>query len=142
NLDKQRINPIIAYQPGQVENSPECRDVFHRFDQSMDYFPRVGAQCMTALERQCFQDCERQQFQGMTSYQQQTVAVASSQEMQRMVGGARLGALIDYGGYDRTWTRVFAHADLAARRTIYLHNDMQSERTDKYWNLASNFAFY
>src|SRR5699024_10473102 len=94
------------------------------------------------LERQCLQVCERQRFQGMTTYQQQTVAVASSREMYRMAGGARLDALIDYSGYDRTWTRAFAHADMNARRIIYLHSDMQKERVARFWNLASTFEFY
>src|SRR5699024_1375311 len=142
NLDRQRVNPIMVYQPSQVENSSERTGELHRFDQSIDQLPRVGGQCMTAHEQQCFQDAELQHYSNLSAYQAQVIEQASKREMARMTGNAKLDVVIDYSGYDRTWTRVFAHVDGPRRRIIYLHSDLVSERKARFWNLASTFSFY
>lgn len=49
-----------------------------------------------------------------------------SDEWRRLFGDARFDAVVDFSGYSRFWGQLLLHSP-AARRTIWLHNDMAAE---------------
>lgn len=142
NLDRWRINPVVAFLPGSIDAIQERETEFYRFDETMDFFPRSGRQVLTPREQQCLVDAQHQHFMRLSDNQEHVIANASAREFRRMTGAARFDALIDYTGYSQFWSRLFAHAGGDFRRIIYLHNDMQGEQQDRYRNLLSTFALY
>lgn len=142
DLDRSRVNPIIAFTASGVANNPERRSAFAQFDQAVDFFPRFGHQVLTKREGEYIEDAERQHFQYLSPEQNRVIAGAYEREFQRVVGCARLSALIDYTGYDQFWSRLIAYSGWRARKIMYLHNDMHGEQRAKFWNLLSTFALY
>lgn len=66
----------------------------------------------------------------------------------RIFGNLNVDVLIDYSGYNKVFTALFAFAPVE-KKAIFLHNDMQGEFDkkieDKYkhrWNLKSIFSMY
>jgi len=51
-------------------------------------------------------------------------------EMKRLFGNARFDYVVDFGGYNKFWSLLFAFSDIKWK-SIYLHNDMKEEYNKK-----------
>lgn len=142
NLDRNRVNPVLAFQPGSIEGKPEREAAFAQFDNTLDVLPRVGPQRFTARESRYLGQAQRQQYAGLSPAQEKTLTAAARREFMRLTGHSRFDVVIDYTGYDVYWSRLFALAAQDARRVIYLHNDMRGEQYGKYFNLPATFNLY
>lgn len=65
---------------------------------------------------------------------------AFKREFQRLFGDARFDYVIQFDGYSRYWTSVFANAN--CKKAIYLHNTMEREKISKYPSLEDVFKNY
>jgi CDP-glycerol glycerophosphotransferase len=142
NLDRKRVNPVLAFQPGSIEGKPEREAAFAQFDSTLDVLPRVGPQRLTARESRYLGQAQRQQYAGLSPAQEKTLTAAARREFMRLTGHSCFDVVIDYSGYGVYWSRLFALAAQDARRVIYLHNDMRGEQYGKYFNLPATFNLY
>ena len=67
---------------------------------------------------------------------------AFNREYRRLVGDAEFDVIVEFEGYSRYWTSVLAAAEGATKKVIYLHNDMEAERTVRFPYLQSVFELY
>lgn len=142
SLDYKRVNPVLAYQPGNIEGKSEREAAFAQFGDTLDILPRVGPQRFTALERRYLGQAQRQQYANLSPAQKVVISRAVQREFMRLTGHSHFDVVIDYTGYGIYWTRLFALAGGNARKVVYLHSDMHEEQYGRFFNLRSIFNLY
>lgn len=142
NLDRNKVNPVIANWPGAVSKNINSESFTYRFEDDVQHIPRVGSVVLTSKESQCLEDAQRNHFIQLTSFQKGIINEIYSREYLRFFGCAKFDALVDFTGYDQYWSRLFAFTQGDFRRVIYLHNDMLAEYNNKFNNLRSIFSLY
>ncbi|MBG9783667.1 glycosyltransferase [Shouchella lehensis] len=66
-----------------------------------------------------------------TEFVRKNIQVSAYQrEFKRVIGNTNIDVAIDFGGYNKFWTLIFAFADVK-KKCIFLHNDMMEEYNKK-----------
>lgn len=131
----------VAIDPHAINAFPERAERFGKLPSGCQIIGRVGQMCMTPEERWLMRTYDRTSTLSADEMWG-IVRRAHEREYMRCFGYGRFDALVQFEGYSRFWSGIFASGKPDARRVIYLHNDMQSEWNQKYPFLRGVFHWY
>ena len=139
NLDRNLVNPVIAFNPNPIENDEIKCEQFSALDYSLDFIPRYGNVNMTLEERYVRLRAEKLNYKDLSGEENIILKKMYLREFQRIFGNSRIDACVHFSGYDFFWSGILSSVD-NAEKIIYLHNDLYSEYLHKfpYLNIVFN----
>lgn len=139
-MDQERDTVTLTIDPDAVASAPERMERFSRVPSAVQVVARFGNMLLSPEER-WVRDYMNRCYRLPNERMWQVYKRAYAKEFERLFGGARFDALVDFDGYSIYWTSLFAFAPRSgARRTMYLHSDMYSEYRARFPNLVAIFA--
>lgn len=143
NIDKSRFSVAITIDPDAVSRYPERFEQFSRLPEKVQVLSRSGRMNLTIEEKWVIDVFNR--FNGLSNKAMLDVYQrAFTREFIRSYGYASFDTLIQFEGYSRFWSSIFAfpmNRD-TTRTIIYQHNDKYSEWVMRFPYLESIFRIY
>ncbi|MCC5824601.1 CDP-glycerol glycerophosphotransferase family protein [Alkalimonas sp.] len=140
-LSSEKIHPVIIFSPGNIEFNADCREQFDRIGYQHDFVPRFGNVLMTLEERAIRSYADQRRYHDISPEQHEVLDRMYAREYLRLLGHARIDRIVHFSGYDEFWTKVFASV-ANTQKSIYLHNDLYAEHTERFPFLQVNFSLY
>lgn len=131
----------VALDPHAITAFPARTERFGKVPVRCQILGRVGQMVMSPEERWLMRTYDRTSTLS-TDEMWDVTQQAHAREYLRSFGYGKFDALVQFEGYSRFWSGLFASAPGSARRVIYLHNDMRSEWQQKYPFLRGVFHWY
>lgn len=141
SLDKDKINPVVAFSPNGIETNPNNREQFSRLNYGMDFIPRYGSVVMTLEERYVRMRADKRKYEDLSVEEDLILSNIYSREFKRIFGNSKFQSVVHFSGYDEFWMKVLSSCP-HARKVTYLHNDLYSEWLYKFPYLATVFNLY
>ena len=141
HLDPKKISINIAIDPGNISGFEERLEAFNDLKDKLFVLPKAGIFNLEPEEQWLM----REDVFGMernNEEQEKIFAKAYQREFRRLYGDAKFDAIIQYDGYQRYWTTLFAYAKGDFKKIIYAHNDMQGEFYKRFPYLRGIFYLY
>ncbi|MBX7546024.1 CDP-glycerol glycerophosphotransferase family protein [Helicobacter turcicus] len=135
NVDREKFSIHLAIEGG-IDAFPERLALFNEVKDSCKVLPKVGTLNLSFVEYELM----RNFFIERNAAQEKIFAKAWQREFRRLYGESRFDSLIQYDGYNRYFSYLFAYAE--AKKFIYLHNDMQGEFYKRFPYLRGIFYLY
>lgn len=142
NLDAAGTRMFLAVEPASVKSEERRLEKFAQHPEHVQVLGRVGTQLMTAEERWVI---DKFNLTGDLASPElwDIYNGAFQREFRRMFGDATFDSVVCFEGYARYWAALFANTTSpAARKSIYLHNDMHLEWRHRFRYLESMFRLY
>lgn len=142
NLDPGSTRMFLAVEPSSVKSEERRLEKFAQHPEHVQVLGRVGTQLMTAEERWVI---DKFNLTGDLASPElwDIYDGAFNREFRRMFGDATFDSVVCFEGYARYWAALFANTtSRAARKSIYLHNDMHLEWRHRFRYLESMFRLY
>ncbi len=132
----------VTVDPWRLESFPVRRERLERLPQTVHILARAGFMVLTA-EEQWLVERFHSRYEVDDASIWPVLERAYRREFRRLFGDTRFAAVIDFSGYNRYWTSLFAlgGAD-GVRKLIYLHADMVEEQRLRYPALLTQFRLY
>ena len=141
NIDKNSVNPVIAFNPNPIESDVEKKAQFDRLDYNLDFIPRYGNVVMTLEERYLRVRAEKNYYNNISDEELDILRNMYAREFRRIFGLSKFDAVIHFSGYDHFWASILSSANVP-KKSIYLHNDLYSEFLQKFPYLNIIFKYY
>ncbi|MFZ3415598.1 CDP-glycerol glycerophosphotransferase family protein [Arthrobacter sp. 3Tela_A] len=143
HIDPESTNLYTVLDPVALASEPSRIEKFAERPDHVRVLARVGAHLVTPEERWVI-DKLNHQHSLATEEMWDIVRRAFAREFARVFGTASFNTIICFEGYARFWVSLFASAPeaVAAKKVIYLHNDMHREWQERFEYLESNFRMY
>ncbi|WP_422389995.1 CDP-glycerol glycerophosphotransferase family protein [Arthrobacter sp. N1] len=142
HLDPAETQVFVAIEPSSVASDERRVEKFGQNPEHVRVLPRVGGQLIGAEERWVV-DKFNAQGDLESEEQWEIYRAAFAREFRRMFGTAQFDALVCFEGYARFWAALFAAGPSeSTTKSIFLHNDMQSEWLHRFRYLESMFRLY
>lgn len=142
NLDSVSNRMILAIDPSGIKSEQRRLEKFAQQPEHVQVLGRVGGQLVTAEERWVI-DKFHSTGNLPSAELWDVYDHAFKREFRRLFGDARFDSVICFEGYVRYWAALFANTtNPAARKSIYLHNDMHREWRHRFRYLESMFGLY
>ena len=138
NIDPDHYEVMVLTDGAQMR--PEAWEMLARVPDHVMVVHRMGRECYTeeeAAAKSAFYADNTLDDPARRALMERAMA----REARRIVGPVRLKAAIDFSGYRRMWAWIMAMAD-AEHHVVYQHNDMASERDQRYDLLEGVFFTY
>lgn len=142
NVDHENNRMFLAIDPSTVKSEARRLQKFSQNPEHVHVLGRVGSQLVTAEERWVIDkfnatgDLAAPELWDIYNR-------AFHREFRRLFGDANFDSVVCFEGYARYWAALFANAtNPAARKSIYLHNDMYREWRHRFRYLESMFRLY
>ncbi|MDQ0633538.1 CDP-glycerol glycerophosphotransferase [Arthrobacter pascens] len=142
NVDSVSTRMFLAIEPSSVKSEERRLEKFAQHPEHVQVLGRVGGQLVTAEERWVI-DKFNATGDLASSELWDIYDGAFRREFRRMFGDANFDSVVCFEGYARFWAALFANTtNPAARKSIYLHNDMHREWRHRFRYLESMFRLY
>lgn len=132
------LRPYLAIEKGGIEADEAHMSLFKEAQKNIIALPKVGTVNLSLEEANYFLD------QGFLLERSETIdaifAKIWQREWRRLYGDTKFDLLVNYDGYNRYFTYLFAYAPM--KKFIYAHNDMLGEFYKKFPYLRGNFYLY
>jgi CDP-glycerol glycerophosphotransferase len=142
NVDNVGNRIFLAIEPSTVKSEERRLDKFAQNPDHVQVLGRVGGQLVTAEERWVIDKFNA--TGDLASAELWAIYDrAFKREFRRLFGDARFDSVVCFEGYARYWAALFANTtNPAARKSIYLHNDMHREWRHRFRYLEAMFRLY
>ncbi|MET3206560.1 UNVERIFIED_ORG: CDP-glycerol glycerophosphotransferase [Arthrobacter sp. UYEF13] len=142
NMDSVSTRMVLAIEPTSVKSEERRLEKFAQHPEHVQVLGRVGGQLVTAEERWVI-DKFNATGDLASSELWEIYDGAFRREFRRLFGDASFDSVVCFEGYARFWAALFANTtNPAARKSIYLHNDMHREWRNRFRYLESIFRLY
>ncbi|MDK1359317.1 CDP-glycerol glycerophosphotransferase family protein [Arthrobacter sp. zg-Y1219] len=142
HIDSGENNVYVVVDPEALASEPARLE---KFDQNPDHvrvLARVGSHVLTPEERWVV-DKFNSQYSVDSEEMWAIIDRAFAREFRRMFGASAFDSVICFEGYARFWTALLGNAPLKdAKKSVYLHNDMNKEWQNRFPYLEGNFRLY
>ncbi|WP_427130805.1 CDP-glycerol glycerophosphotransferase family protein [Pseudarthrobacter sp. S9] len=142
NVDQASNRMFVAIEPSTVKSEERRLEKFAQNPGHVQVLGRVGGQLVTAEERWVIDkfnatgDLANAELWDIYDR-------AFKREFRRLFGDASFDSVVCFEGYARYWAALFSNTtNPAARKSIYLHNDMHREWRHRFRYLESMFRLY
>jgi CDP-glycerol glycerophosphotransferase len=142
NVDSVSNRMFLAIEPSTVKSEERRLEKFAQHPDHVQVLGRVGTQLVTAEERWVI---DKFNATGDLASPElwEVYDRAFQREFRRLFGDASFDSVVCFEGYARYWAALFANTtNPAARKSIYLHNDMHREWRHRFRYLESMFRLY
>lgn len=130
---------VTLFSPAGPETDRDRREQFDKLDIKAAYVPRFGY-AVESFEEGWLRKQQGTRWSGPLEGERAAIlARFHGREYRRIMGGARVDAVVSYSGYDTFFQDVLASSGPQVRRIAVLHNDMHLEFTVKFPELVRNF---
>ncbi|TQR61348.1 hypothetical protein DMC01_01895 [Campylobacter troglodytis] len=132
------LKPYLAIEKGGIEADEAHMNLFKEASKNVIVLPKVGTVNLSLEEANYFLD------QGFLYERSEDIdaifARIWQREYRRLYGDTKFDLVVNYDGYNRYFTYLFAYAPI--KKFIYAHNDMLGEFYKKFPYLRGNFYLY
>jgi CDP-glycerol glycerophosphotransferase len=140
NLVRGGCTVSVAVDPGSISKNQERLDLISRLDKEVNIIGRVGGMNFNIEER--FLHAERNRDFTLSNEEMMSLWQKSwDMEFKRIFGNAKFDYIVNFEGYSNFWAALFG-AKTGKPNTIYQHNDMMGEMSQKYPYLKGTFDSY
>ncbi|MCX2683308.1 CDP-glycerol glycerophosphotransferase family protein [Campylobacter sp. MIT 21-1684] len=141
SIDLENCNLHIAIEQNSIHNFPERMQLFKELGQNIAVLPKIGS---FNLNLQEYELLSTEEFfeKRHNETMEQIFASAWAREWKRLYGESVFDFIVQYDGYNRYFSYLFAYAPIKAKKIIYAHNDMQGEFYKKFPYLRGIFYLY
>ncbi|MCF5716838.1 CDP-glycerol glycerophosphotransferase family protein [Aeromonas veronii] len=140
NLVRHGCTVSVVVDPGSIGKHQERLDLISRLDQEVNIIGRVGGMNFNIEERYLHGERNRD----FTLPNEEMLALwqrSWKMEFKRIFGNARFDYIVNFEGYSTFWSALFSSVNNKPN-TIYQHNDMYGEMSQKYPYLKATFNTY
>lgn len=142
HIDRSENNVYVVVDPEALGSQPERLEKFAQNPEHVRVLARVGTHVLTPEERWVI-DKMNTQHGVDTPEMWSIIDRAFAREFRRVFGTAAFDSVICFEGYARFWVALLGNAPLErSRKSVYLHNDMNSEWKNRFEYLEANFRLY
>ena len=139
-LARSQLDVTLVVDAEAIERFPERQELLSRVPSSINVIARVGVMSTLPEERYAV-SCTAQAHEFWSPALRSAFEAAHRREFRRMFGDVEFDVAVNFEGYQVFWAALMAHAT-AARRCIFLHNDMFQEWQKKFPYLRMTFDLY
>ncbi len=141
HLEKQGFSINVAIDPWSIFGHDERMEAFNELKNRLKILPKTGTFNLLPEEQWLMREdvfgVERNNKE-----QEELFARAYAREFRRLYADTHFHTLIQYDGYQRYWSALFACAKGNFKKIIYAHNDMQGEFYKRFPYLRGIFYLY
>lgn len=141
HLDLKQFSINVAIDKGSVEEEPERLEAFNELKNKLNVLPKTGTFNL-GIEEYWLMREDVFGTKRNNEEQEEIFSKAYQREFKRLFGDCKFDCLINYDGYQRYWSALFACAKGDFKKIIYAHNDMQGELYKRFPYLRGIFYLY
>lgn len=141
SLDPEEYSCTIVVAAEQTAADDLRIEKLRELPENVAIIGRTGRQLFTPEEKWIVERLNK--HRGLSNERQWEVYRRSyEREFRRIFGAAQFDAIVEFEGYSVLWASILGCARAACEKSIYLHNDMNSEWTNRFPYLESLFGLY
>lgn len=141
HLDLKQFSINVAIDKGSIEAEPQRLEAFNELKNKLNVLPKVGTFNFDIEEYWLMRE-DTFGVKRNNDLQEEFFSKAYQREFKRLFGDCDFDTIIQYDGYQRYWSALFAYAKGDFKKIIYAHNDMQGEFYKRFPYLRGIFYLY
>lgn len=142
NIDKSKFNVHLLVDGKSIRDYADRRQNFIKLNSEIKIIARAGSIVLNSSEKQTL---NRYTFKLLKPSKAESSVINNiwEREYQRIFSDGVFDYIINFEGYSRIFTQLFARTNRARyKKVIYIHNDIYSEFSKKYRYLSVIFDQY